>query len=102
YDAEVTGEVRRADAQDADQLVAHLLGEVEQLRVGQLVEVRRRVDLRKQSGHGVVLNPLLSVDRPVAGATGGSTPKISDPSPIALQNPRNQCQQAITLSRQAF
>ena len=41
-DAEVAGEVGRADAQDADQLVAHLLGELEQLGVGQLVQVGRR------------------------------------------------------------
>ena len=31
-DAEVAGEVGRADAEDAHQLVAHLLGELAQLR----------------------------------------------------------------------
>jgi len=41
-DAEVAGEVGRADAQDAHQLVAHLLGEVVQLFVSELTQVRGR------------------------------------------------------------
>ena len=42
-DAEVAGEVGGPNAQDAHQLVAHLLGELVQLRVGQLVQVGRRM-----------------------------------------------------------
>src|SRR5262249_57363203 len=50
-DAEVAGEVGRADAQDADQFVADLLRQQRQLGVGEAVEVRRRGDLRQDSGH---------------------------------------------------
>src|SRR5437660_1430790 len=51
-DAEVAGEVGGADAEDADQLVAHLLGELAELVVGQPVQVRRGADVGEECGHG--------------------------------------------------
>ena len=50
-DAEVAGEVGRADAEDADQLVAHLLGELREFLVGELLQVRGRGDLRQEFAH---------------------------------------------------
>src|SRR5438128_126023 len=50
-DAEIAGEVGRANAKHAQQLLAHLLGELEQLGVAQAGQVRGRVN-RRQDGSG--------------------------------------------------
>ena len=50
-DAEVAGEVGGADAEDAHQLVAHFLGELGELGVGEALQVGGRPDLRQECGH---------------------------------------------------
>ena len=47
-DAEVAGEVRRAAADDADELVAHLPGELLEVRLGERLEVGGRPDPGQQ------------------------------------------------------
>ena len=61
--AEVRGEVSRADAEDADEFVAHFLGELGEFRFGELVEILRALNGWQQFAHGasllVALLPML-------------------------------------------
>ena len=83
-DAEVAGEVGRADAEHAHQFVAHLLGELLQLRVGQRVQVLWRRDLRQECGHGGLILSSTWSD----GQTARQLPPGQ--STIALQDERDQ------------
>ena len=56
-DAEIAGKVSGPNAEDAHQFVAHLLRQVGKLLLRQLVQIRRRLDLRQQWTAHLILWP---------------------------------------------
>src|SRR5262249_18850301 len=76
-DAQVAGEVGRADAEDPDQLVPHLLGELGELVVAEFMQIRGRLDRRQDCAHALssfagFIDP--SAPRSEPGPPGGRRP----------------------------